>query len=501
MEDSGMLFSSYVFILLFLPVVLLGFAACQNLGKRASSLWLVAASFFFYGYWDVRYVGLIVTSILVNHWLGTYLTRHRESPWRTPCLFAGLAFNLGLLGYFKYANFFVDTVSQLTGFEWSIQKIILPLGISFFTFQKVAYIVDAWKGKCREYDLDEYALFVMFFPQLIAGPIVQHHDLLGQLEKKTHLTLNRQDFSVGLTLFTFGLFKKVIIADLVSQWVSPVFDHADPGSISTLDAWLGTIAYTLQLYFDFSGYSDMGIGLGRMFSLKLPVNFNSPYKALSIADFWRRWHITLGAFLRNYIYFPLGGSRCGAVRRSLNLMATMLLGGLWHGANWTYILWGVMQGTYLCVNHSWTTFRKSRGWTWTDGVVWKGAAWCLTILAVMFGWVMFRAPSIGSGGAIWSALCGFGGGASPLVQVEEIIRTLALVSIVALFLPNSQQLLARYEPCSDWEEAKETTPSLGPIWRRFEWRPTPLRGAIVTGLLFLAMAFMTRTQEFLYFQF
>jgi len=360
-----MLFNSEIFLFVFLPIVLIGFYAIGAQGHhRVAISWLVASSLFFYGWWNPAYLGLIIGSILFNYTFGMILSRQgmvqRNKWW---LLFFGVGFNLTLLGYFKYANFFVDNINVLTGANFHLEQIILPLAISFFTFQQITYLVDAYSGKTREYNFLHYILFVTFFPQLIAGPIVHHREMLPQFAKDTLYKLNHSNLAIGFAILLIGLFKKVVLADGVAPFATPVFAAADSGvEISFFEAWSGALAYTFQLYFDFSGYTDMAIGVARMFNVRLPLNFNSPYKSLSIVDFWRRWHMTLSAFLRDYLYIPLGGSRKGMPRRYINLMTTMLLGGLWHGAGWTFVVWGFLHGFYLVVNHAWTSFRTSLGY-------------------------------------------------------------------------------------------------------------------------------------------
>jgi|SaaInlStandDraft_6_1057023.scaffolds.fasta_scaffold27026_2 alginate O-acetyltransferase complex protein AlgI len=330
-----MLFNSYIFIFLFLPIVLLGFHLIGKQGHhRVAIAWLVGVSLFFYGWWNPAYLGLMLVSILFNYGVGVSLGRTPRKLSKKPVLIFGVVVNLALLGYFKYANFFVDSLNSITGTNIVLLQVILPLAISFFTFQQIAYLIDAWRGETKEYNFLHYCLFVTFFPQLIAGPIVHHKEMLPQFAKDVVYKLRSKHIAIGLTVFSIGLFKKVVLADGVSVYATPMFDAAEAGVLLTFfEAWGGALAYSFQLYFDFSGYSDMAIGLARMFGIRLPLNFNSPYKATSIIDFWRRWHITLSRFLRDYLYIPLGGSRCrGEPRRFINVMVTMVLGGLWHGA-------------------------------------------------------------------------------------------------------------------------------------------------------------------------
>src|SRR5579859_2518053 len=343
-----MLFSSYTFLFQFLPAVALAFAAARRHSPRAGILVLAVASLFFYGAWKPIYLLLLIASIGANFSLGLLM---EDGSRRRAVGMLGVALNLALLCYFKYTNFIFDNINVLTGAPLPLLNIVLPLGISFFTFQQIAYLVDVMRGARVERDIVSYTLFVSFFPHLIAGPLVHHAEMIPQF-KRGRTGRSSVLAARGLAIFAAGLFKKVVIADNLAQFVSPVFTHLDAGGGVTMPwAWLATLSYTLQIYFDFSGYSDMAVGLALLFGIRLPVNFRSPYKALSITDFWRRWHITLSRFLRDYLYIPLGGNRLGERRRYLNLMLTMLLGGLWHGAGWNFLIWGGLHGVYLSLNH------------------------------------------------------------------------------------------------------------------------------------------------------
>jgi alginate O-acetyltransferase complex protein AlgI len=399
----------------------------------------------------------------------------------------------------------------------------LPLAISFFTFQQITYLVDAYRGETREYHFLHYALFVTFFPQLIAGPIVHHREMLPQFARNTLYRLNAEHLAVGITIFALGLFKKVILADGIAVHATPVFDAAEAGfvTLTFFEAWSGALAYSLQLYFDFSGYSDMGIGLARMFGVRLPLNFNSPYKATSIIDFWRRWHITLSRFLRDYLYIPLGGSRKGEARRMTNLMITMLLGGLWHGAGWTFVLWGGLHGIYLVINHGWRKLIPAGN----AGRLRKGAGWTITMLAVVVAWVPFRAESLDGATAVLGAMMGNNGfflpgsylghlnriaGLGDLLQaqgwmfgdvtlfkgVTEVSALLVLILIAAL-LPNTQQFMRRYRPA--FETYKGEIPRVRYRW--LEWRPSWGWAIFTAWVGVLAVLGLTRISEFLYFQF
>ena len=371
-----MLFNSYEFILLFLPITLLGFCLASRLGgQRSPIFWLVTVSFFFYGWWNPPYLLLLLLSVGVNYILGQALNQAHldENEKRGKfLLIAGTIFNLGLIGYYKYFNFFVNNVNTLAGTEFNIAQIVLPLGISFYTFQQISYLTDSLEGETRHYRFLDYCLFVSFFPQLIAGPIVSHSEMMPQFSKQSKFGLNQEDIAIGLSIFSMGLFKKVILADQIALYSTPVFNAASQGvSLSMPEAWMGALAYTMQIYFDFSGYSDMAIGAARLFGIKLPINFNSPYKAINIVDFWGRWHITLTRFLTRYLYNPIalnfsrrrmqqgkslikrGVGTCGAFVELIAAptVITMFLAGFWHGAGWQYIVFGFLHGSYLTINH------------------------------------------------------------------------------------------------------------------------------------------------------
>lgn len=379
-----MLFNSYVFIFFFLPLTFAVFFLLGRTGKyRLATAWLLFASFFFYGWWDVRYVPLLGASIVFNYLVGRQLEKR---PGRKPWLLFGIVVNVLLLGYFKYTDFFLSTVNTLAGADYfDLPHIILPLGISFFTFTQTAYLVDAYRGDARNESFLTYCEFVTIFPHLIAGPIINHKKMIPQFVAKETFHINYDNIAMGISLFTMGLFKKVIIADMLSPWVKDAFTNAD--KLTFLEAWIGALAYTFQLYFDFSGYSEMAIGLGLMFNLRLPVNFNSPYQAKSIIDFWRRWHMTLGGWVKDYLYIPMGGNRHGEIKKMRNLFISMLIIGLWHGAGWTFVIWGGLHGLFLIINHQWRRLKIQLP---------NSVSWSLTFICVLICWVFFRADSISS---------------------------------------------------------------------------------------------------------
>lgn len=375
-----MLFNSYEFIFLYLPVVLgtYFFLGSRNKYELAAT-WLVLASIFFYGYWDSRYVVLLLSSICFNYSIGRMIEKH---VCKKKFLTLGLAVNVLLLGYYKYTGFFVEQINVLSGADMIIPHIVLPLGISFFTFTQSAYLIDAYRGETVGYSFRTYCLFVTIFPHLIAGPIIYHKDMIPQFMNKGNCHINYDNMAMGIALFSIGLFKKVVVADNVSLWVNSIFNHYD--QLNFLEAWAGALGYTFQLYFDFSAYSEMAIALGLMLNLKLPVNFNSPYQSLSIIDFWRRWHMTLGIWVKSYLYIPMGGNRNGEFAKMRNLFVSMLIIGLWHGAGWTFVFWGGMHGLLLMINHQWRR---------TGINLPKVLCWSLTFFSVMMAWIFFRAEN------------------------------------------------------------------------------------------------------------
>lgn len=434
-----MLFSTPEFLFLFLPVTFLGFAIVSTaLSLRMGTLWLTAASLVFYGYWDTSLLPLIVLSIVANFALGRALFANRSKS----ILIVGLCFNLGLLGYFKYAGFFVENVERLLGMRIAELDIVLPLAISFFTFQQVAYLVDVYKRRAIEPDFLNYCLFVSFFPQLISGPIVHHGEMMPQFRDAARKWFSRKLFLVAIAFIAIGLYKKVVLANGIAPMADEVFLTAETGVPAFWDAWKGALAYTFQIYFDFSGYTDMAVGIALLFGIRLPMNFNSPYKAVSIIDFWRRWHMTLSRFIRDYIYIPLGGGRAGKSRRYINLMLAMLIGGLWHGAGWTFVIWGGLHGFYLIVNHGWRRFGPKSA---QPGLisVWSGRI--LTFLAIVVAWVFFRADEIGDAMRFLTGMSGMGGDGLLAARAQDVM-VLATMFLIVWFTPNSCEMFRSVKP-------------------------------------------------------
>src|SRR6202048_1714691 len=500
-----MLFSSYTFLFQFLPATALAFAAARLHSPRAGIMVLAAASLVFYGAWRPIYLLLLLASIAVNFSLGLRM----EDPLRRRAIGAfGVVLNLAVLCYFKYTNFIFDSVNTLTGAPLPFFNIVLPLGISFFTFQQIAYLVDVMRGAEVERDIVSYTLFVSFFPHLIAGPRVHHAEMIPQF-KRGRTGRSGALAARGLAIFAAGLFKKVVIADNLAQFVSPVFAHLDAGGgVTTPWAWLATLAYTLQIYFDFSGYSDMAIGLALLFGIRLPVNFRSPYQATSIIEFWRRWHITLSRFLRDYLYIPLGGNRLGEQRRYINLLVTMLLGGLWHGAGWNYLIWGGLHGIYLSINHLWRGWRDGDKRIAAAGRPAKAVSWAMTFFAVVIAWVFFRARTMAGAWQMLGSLFGFEAGSSayassgilqlmnlPVLVGEQRLLLIggcavALAMAIALALPNVPQLFGYRE----YRRAPEPAALL-------RWQPNGAWALLSALALVISLFGMWQRLEFLYFQF
>jgi D-alanyl-lipoteichoic acid acyltransferase DltB (MBOAT superfamily) len=396
-----MLFNSVEFIFVFLPICLGGFFLLVRAGRGDFALsWLTLLSLVFYAWWNPVYLPLIVGSMAMNFVMARLIAARPEPRnWLT----AGVIANLALLGLFKYADFTVVNLNRVFGFEFSLPGIALPLAISFFTFTQIGFLIDVHRGRIAAPGLRDHLLFVTFFPHLIAGPIVHFRELMPQLLRQAGSALNAPRAVAGLTLFLIGLFKKVVIADSIGPWARVVFSSAATGaSPNAADAWIGALAYTFQIYFDFSGYCDMSIGLANLFGVRLPVNFYSPYRAGSIIEFWRRWHMTLSRFLRDYLYIPLGGNRRG--RQVRNLMLTMLLGGLWHGANWTFVAWGGLHGVFLVVNHAWRRRFAASVRSPRMRLAGRVASWALTFLCIVVAWVVFRADNLDAAAAMLSSM-------------------------------------------------------------------------------------------------
>jgi len=495
-----MLFNSYLFLFAFLPATLILYYFLRGrFGKESSFVMLVLASLVYYAYWKAIYLPILLISMTGNYVLGLCIARSGILKRKKILLIFGVTLNLCSLAYYKYANFFLDNLQEITGSSYSSINIVLPLAISFFTFQQIAFLVDNYKKEAKEYSFIHYCLFVSFFPQLIAGPIVHHKEMLPQFMANARKIVDVDLLWQGIQQFCYGLFKKVMIADNVALYATPVFMAADNGyAITSWEAWIATLAYTFQLYFDFSAYSDMAIGIGKMFGINLPKNFNSPYKALSISDFWRRWHITLSHFLRDYLYIAMGGNKQGAIRRYSNLFVTMVLGGFWHGASWNFVVWGALHGMYLIINHAWSGLMKVIGLN-TKRIWYKTVAHALTFFVVIEAWVLFRAETFSGAAIIYEATYNFSDLSlsalfnSSFVYINDPVRAILMIlvcSFVAFALPNSQ----------DFIENKQEKIFKGKsfVGARVLSHGVPLLAA---AALVLSIASMNKVSEFLYFQF
>ena len=515
-----MLFNSYAFLLMFLPVCLTGYFVLGRLGKTWGAGWLALCSIFFYAWWDYRYVPLLTLSIIGNYQAGRLIAAHQETATAKRLLVAAITANMALLSYYKYADFFIGSTNDLLGMGIPLMNIILPIGISFFTFTQIAFLVDTYQGKVNEFRFVYYVLFVTYFPHLIAGPVLHHKEMMPQFDRERNYRLRAANIQIGLAIFVIGLCKKVLVADSLAGYAAPVFVAGAAPSMFV--AWGGVLAYSFQLYFDFSGYSDMAIGLSRLFGIKLPLNFNSPYKAANITDFWRRWHMTLSRFLRDYLYIPLGGNRQGSWRRQINLGITMLLGGLWHGAGWTFVIWGGMHGVFLMIHHAW----QETGWRFGRAAHRQAATFMgvlLTFFCVNMAWVFFRAPDIGTALSVLRGLFGMHGAALPAALLgrsdalaaiastlhigsfpgggEHFVATflwLGAAAFVTFCFPNTQEIMRRYVPALP-DARQDRQPAFALF--RLRWAPNT-RWATAVGLAGAAgILSLTRPSVFLYFQF
>lgn len=516
-----MLFHEPVFVYVFLPINLFVFLALSKMAPmRAPMIWLGLTSIVFYSWWKPVYAPLLIGSVLVNYAFGRALMRTPGSRRGRGFLGVAIGADLLVLSTFKYSGFFAESLNRLTGWTMPVVHLDLPLGVSFFTFLQIAYLVDCWTGRAKDASFGPYFLFVTFFPHLIAGPLVHHSELMPQFTRRIEGVW--EHLSVGTVIFVIGLFKKIVIAEQMGAWADGFFAATGGGVPCLVESWLGALFFAFQIYFDFSAYSDMAIGLSRMFGIWLPVNFDSPYKATSIIDFWRRWHMTLSRFLRDYLYFPLGGNRKGSGRRYLNLMIVMLMAGLWHGAAWKFVLWGGLHGIYLMVNHGWRKLMEIGPFRSLRLPPFVGLT--LTFAATVVAWVPFRASDIRetwailcgmfglngitlpahylsllgtlgkkleTAGVVFGVIPGYGGG----VQLLWLAGMLGFVWL----LPNTQEILGRYRPALGFDGGRTE----GPLLRLLAWRPDP-RIATVVGVvaafLFLKVI-QGRPGEFIYFQF
>ncbi|MFF7710997.1 MBOAT family O-acyltransferase [Pseudomonas sp. NPDC007930] len=515
-----MLFNSTVFIAGFLPVVLLGFLLLARHGHpRAAALWLTLASLVFYGWWAPANLPLLLASIAFNYGLGGYLRRKRSRAG----LVLGVMVNLALLGYFKYTGFIMGNLAPLFGGHWAIPDIVLPLAISFFTFQQIAYLVDAHDGAVEEHGFLNYCLFITFFPHLIAGPITHHKEMLEQFRGADNFTPRLANLALGFTLFLAGLFKKVLLADPLGENAAPAFMTAAQGAVPALqDAWIGALSYTLQIYLDFSGYTDMAIGLALLFGIRLPANFNSPFKARNVIDYWARWHMTLTRFLTAYIYNPIVmritrrrmaagqpmprrgrmplGAFCMLV--AYPTVLTLFISGVWHGAGWQFVAFGLLHGAYLVAAHGWRAWKVKQGWALdSDRLLHWVPAVLLTFGCVVVAMVFFRAASLHAAFAMLAGMAGLS--QLPFAVHWPQVHALALIACMLGFvwgLPNLQQWMGHFNTALNSQPAQHWSQRLLPL---SAWRPHPVMGLAlgVLGFFALGTAFSVAPTEFLYFKF
>ena len=491
-----MLFNSYEFIFAFLPITFFIYFYLNS--KRltvASKGFLVFASLFFYSWWNIAYLPLILISMLFNYVVGNSLAKasfenkkgSNKSFSKKSILIFGIVANLSLLGYFKYADFFIANFNLVSSSNVNLLHLVLPLAISFFTFQQIAYLVDSYRCETKEYDFLNYALFVSFFPQLIAGPIVHHKEMMPQFASKWNMVKNYKNIALGLFIFSIGLFKKVVIADTFAVWATAGFDTAD--TLNLIEAWATSLSYTFQLYFDFSGYTDMAIGIALLFNIKLPINFNSPYKATNIQDFWRRWHITLSRFLRDYVYIPLGGNKKGSFRTYSNLLATFVIGGLWHGAGWTFVFWGFLHGLALIIHRVWTNLGFKMNTI---------LAWFITFNFVNIAWIFFRAKEWDDAIKVLKGMFGMSGlqlhpiFASKLAFLEKYGVTFHPFDTIHLPLAETLWFVFSFILVLFFKNSMEKRDSFKPNYKL----------AFLTAFCFIfAILSLNKVSEFLYFNF
>ena len=511
-----MLFNSYIFILLFFPLSLFSFFLFPRFRPNVSIFLLCFFSLIFYGFNDFKLVFLLLGSIIFNYCLSRIIFYFRKTSLSLSILIFSILSNLALLFVFKYYNFFFETFSYFTGLNYTPTDFALPLGISFFTFTQIAYLVDTYYGYIKTFNFSQYSLFVSFFPQLVAGPILHFRQLAPQFEDTRFFTFSLNNLSLGLTLFVIGLSKKVLIADNLSVFSDALYNSPSFLNLQFFEAWAGTLAFTFQLYFDFSGYSDMAIGLAKCFNLDLPVNFNSPYKALSLVDFWRRWHITLSNFLRDYIYIPLGGNRLGQLRKYFNLVFTMLVGGLWHGASFNFIVWGFLHGMFLALHHLFNFLFPINSLSRP----YKIFSILLTFVFVNVTWVFFRSDNLSSAFTIIRSLFLLNGislpqtlhhfssylpfnfsysGFFPLTSLSgsKLLPILLLSTIIVFFAPNSNTLVFQPNPKSSFNILRPVLNTNGVFNWILCWR-TYLFTAILLLFSFLCIS---KASPYLYYQF
>jgi len=523
-----MLFNSYGFIFAFLPAAVAVFFVLGRVSHTWALRWVIASSLFFYALWRPLNVVIIAPSVLINFMLARALQRLNKQGSHNAAravLLIGIAFNVAFLGYFKYSNFVVNSINDAFGTQMFLAHVILPLGISFITFQKIAFLIDVHSGRVESFTLQDYCLFVLFFPQLIAGPIVHYREMMPQFHRLS-CRFDKENISVGLTLFAFGLFKKVCLADNIALIVTPIYEQAASGSsIPFFSSWIAAVGFTLQIYFDFSGYTDMALGAARMFGVRLPPNFNSPLRASSIIDFWLRWHITLTRFLTAYIYNPLTlwltrrrvarggqlvshrnmGPRAFVELLMFPILLTMLLSGIWHGAGYTFIVWGVLHGVFLTVNHAWRLLEpKLLRDQPRFARLMQPAGFIITFVCVTASLIIFRSANLKTAFHLLQGIFGLHGiGLHDIalisgVGLKKVAFWIAAPAFIALVCPNTLQILSRYEPALGW---KPSPRDRGTLIDRFQWAPSLAWAAVLVIIVAVGILNLGGNSEFLYWQF
>jgi alginate O-acetyltransferase complex protein AlgI len=523
-----MLFNSLTFIFLFMPITVVAYFMSGRLGFRKFSLGvIIASSFIFYGWWEPKYLWIILISILFNYAVFLLLTQISFiSRRRFYVLTTGVIVNLAILGYFKYAGFLTREINSFGSFDIDVVNVLLPIGLSFFTFQQIAFLVDARRGFIKDCSLLDYSVFVLFFPQLIAGPIVHHREMMPQFQKSNG-KFKVSNFNIGFSLFCIGLFKKVVLADNIALFSSPVFAISAQGvEVTLIEGWIAALGYTFQIYFDFSGYSDMAMGLARIFGVQLVINFHSPYKSNSIIEFWKRWHISLSRFLRDYVYIPLGGNRKGLKFTYFNIFIVMVLGGIWHGASWNFFVWGAIHAVYIVINHFWRQLREAKVISLVGSKFFQRVSGrFLTFILIAIAWVYFRAENLDSANRIVESMLGLNGLSFPkdaiiyseyflqfgkwvsfdgVAQnvsyslVEAFIWLLILLCFVWT-MPNSNQIMSKFH--GSFNEY-QFTDIFRNDRRKYHWKPNYVCAVIISGIFILSLTEIAKSKsEFLYFQF
>ncbi|MBN8201508.1 MBOAT family O-acyltransferase [Bacillus sp. NTK034] len=486
-----MIFNSYEFIFAFLPAVWIGYFLLNKWQLFfVRNVWLVISSLFFYSWWNPVYLPLISASMLINYYIGTLLGKASSQPRARLLLTVGITANLAALGYYKYYDFFIENLNALLSTDFNLLHLALPLAISFFTFQQIAYLVDAYRKETKEYDFWKYALFVSFFPQLIAGPIVHHNEMMPQFSReKAQRKFHYENFAKGIFIFSIGLFKKVVIADTFAVWATAGFDQAE--MLTFIEAWIVSLSYTFQLYFDFSGYTDMAMGAALLFNVRLPVNFNSPYKAVNIQDFWKRWHMTLTRFLTQYLYIPLGGNRKGIPRTYVNVFLVFFVSGLWHGAGWTFVLWGTLHGAASMLNRLW----KQLGFKMN-----RFLGWFITFQFVNFAWVFFRAQSWEDAEKVLKGMFGMSGFSWP-EQLTSLFTPASVQAVEVLSINAATDTSLLYMLALLGAAFAITLWARNSIRLMDQLKPSWFSAFFICALLLISFFSMTRVSEFLYFNF